>query len=51
MTLELDVGRVAGLIFDCDGTLVDTAPLHYHALQVALATQGLAMDGGWYFER
>jgi beta-phosphoglucomutase-like phosphatase (HAD superfamily) len=25
--------------------------LHYHALQVALEPQGLAMDGGWYFER
>jgi beta-phosphoglucomutase-like phosphatase (HAD superfamily) len=51
MTLELEVGPVAGLIFDCDGTLVDTAPLHFHALQLALEQQGLAMDGGWYFER
>jgi beta-phosphoglucomutase-like phosphatase (HAD superfamily) len=51
MTTDLEEGSFSGLIFDCDGTLVDTAPLHYHALQVALEPQGLAMDGGWYFER
>lgn len=51
MTLALDAGRVAGLIFDCDGTLVDTAPAHYYALVDGLKEQGLTMDSGWYYER
>ncbi len=51
MTTELVTGGFSGLIFDCDGTLVDTAPAHYYALQVALELQGLVMDSGWYFER
>lgn len=51
MTTELVAGSFSGLIFDCDGTLVDTAPAHYGALQVALARRGLMMESGWYFER
>jgi beta-phosphoglucomutase-like phosphatase (HAD superfamily) len=51
MTLALDATRVAGLIFDCDGTLVDTAPAHYYALVNGLKQQDLTMDSAWYFER
>jgi beta-phosphoglucomutase-like phosphatase (HAD superfamily) len=51
MTLEIDAGRVKGLIFDCDGTLVDTAPAHYAALMAGLKAMGLTMDIDWYFER
>ena len=51
MTLALDAGRVAGLIFDCDGTLVDTAPAHYGALVQGLKGLGLTMGSDWYFER
>ena len=51
MTLDLDAGRIAGLIFDCDGTLVDTAPAHYYALVAGLEKMGLTMDSAWYFER
>ena len=51
MTLVLDAGRVSGLIFDCDGTLVDTASAHYYALLDGLTEQGLTMDSAWYFER
>ena len=39
------------LIFDCDGTLVDTAPAHYNAIHLALTAQGHAMDRAWYMER
>ena len=39
------------LIFDCDGTLVDTAPAHYNALTLALAAQNHTMDRAWYMER
>jgi HAD superfamily hydrolase (TIGR01509 family) len=31
MKLEIPDGEFAGLIFDCDGTLADTMPLHYRA--------------------
>ena len=39
------------LIFDCDGTLVDTAPAHYNALTLALSAQGHIMDHAWYMRR
>src|SRR6266516_4421731 len=32
---------VKGIIFDCDGTLADSMPLHWRALQVFLARHGL----------
>jgi len=32
---------VRGLIFDCDGTLADTLPLHYRAWEETFATLGL----------
>ena len=41
----------AALIFDCDGTLVDTAPAHYNAIAQAVATQGHRMDRDWYMAR
>ena len=33
---------ISGLIFDCDGTLADTLPLHYHAWEEGFAALGLA---------
>jgi beta-phosphoglucomutase-like phosphatase (HAD superfamily) len=39
------------LIFDCDGTLVMSADLHFAAFNVALAQQGFAMDPAWYAAR
>jgi beta-phosphoglucomutase family hydrolase len=36
--------HIRGLIFDCDGTLVDTMPMHYHAWQVALQEAGIALS-------
>lgn len=39
------------LIFDCDGTLVDTAPAHYNAVRLALEAQGHTMNREWYMER
>jgi beta-phosphoglucomutase-like phosphatase (HAD superfamily) len=51
MSELLAVGTFDGLIFDCDGTLVDTAPAHLAALKIALARVGLDMDDAWYFER
>jgi beta-phosphoglucomutase-like phosphatase (HAD superfamily) len=41
----------AGLIFDCDGTLVDTAPIHFFAVNEAMKPLGLEMSREWYFAR
>jgi len=51
MRISLVEGTFAGLIFDCDGTLVDTAPAHLRALQEGLDVHGLRMTGEWYYPR
>lgn len=51
MGISLAEGTFSGLIFDCDGTLVDTAPAHLAALQEGLKPHGLAMTGEWYYPR
>ena len=38
------------VIFDCDGILVDTEPLHYRAFQEVLAPLGLGHDFQRYLE-
>lgn len=41
MKLEIPAGAFAGYIFDLDGTLVDTMPLHYRAWDAAMRQVGL----------
>lgn len=41
MKLEIPAGEFAGYIFDLDGTLVDTMPLHYRAWDAAMRAAGL----------
>jgi beta-phosphoglucomutase family hydrolase len=41
MKLEIPPGDFAGYIFDLDGTLVDTMPLHYRAWDQAMRAVGL----------
>ena len=41
MKLEIPPGEFAGYIFDLDGTLVDTMPLHYRAWNEAMRKVGL----------
>ena len=41
MKLDLPAGDFAGYIFDLDGTLVDTMPLHYRAWDIAMRKVGL----------
>jgi beta-phosphoglucomutase family hydrolase len=41
MKLEIPDGDFAGYIFDLDGTLVDTMPLHYRAWDAAMRDAGL----------
>jgi beta-phosphoglucomutase-like phosphatase (HAD superfamily) len=50
MSLFLDE-PYAGLIFDCDGTLVETAPIHFFAVNEAMRPLGLEMAAEWYFAR
>jgi HAD superfamily hydrolase (TIGR01509 family) len=42
MKLEIPEGRFAGYIFDLDGTLVDSMPLHYRAWDLAMRRAGLS---------
>jgi len=41
MKLHIPPGDFAGYIFDCDGTLVDTMPLHFRAWDKAMRLAGL----------
>lgn len=40
MKLDLPTRDFAGYIFDCDGTIADTMPIHYRAWSAALTGQG-----------
>ena len=44
MKLELPAGAFRAYLFDCDGTIVDSMPLHYIAWKSALAEWGCAFD-------
>ncbi len=47
-TLPADAqGRYSAFIFDCDGTLADSMPLHQRAWAQALAKHGARFDFGW----
>jgi len=52
MTLDLhEVAAAGALIFDCDGTLVDTPPLYARAYVQAATAHGVKMTGDWYLAR
>lgn len=51
MSFALVDGEFDAIIFDCDGTLVDTAPVHLRGLQDALQERGLSMAAEWYYPR
>jgi beta-phosphoglucomutase family hydrolase len=42
--------HIQGLIFDCDGTLVDTMPLHYQAWQELTQTRGAQFPEDLFYE-
>jgi HAD superfamily hydrolase (TIGR01509 family) len=44
MKLELPAGSFRAYLFDCDGTIADSMPLHYIAWKSALAEWGCAFD-------
>ncbi|WP_336761072.1 HAD family phosphatase [Asaia sp. VD9] len=39
------------LIFDCDGTIADTLPVHFLTFQEALGEVGYTLERDWYFAR
>lgn len=41
---------VRGLVFDCDGTIADTMPLHYKAWVQALGKHGVAFPEAMFYE-
>jgi beta-phosphoglucomutase len=43
-------GQMKAVIFDCDGVLVDTEPLHYRAFQTVLSPLGLGHSYEHYLE-
>jgi beta-phosphoglucomutase-like phosphatase (HAD superfamily) len=45
--LTFDTSRYDAAIFDCDGTLVDSMPLHHAAWQAALAQFGAPFEFTW----
>ena len=51
MDFELERGTFDAIVFDCDGTLVDSAAAHLHSIQQALSALGLAMPPEWYSTR
>lgn len=49
--LNVLLQRAEGLIFDCDGTLVDSLPLYASAWNAGFAACGKAMDPAWHAAR
>ena len=45
----MDFTLSTGLIFDCDGTLADTMPLHYLAWRSTLLRQGIEFDEDYFY--
>ena len=52
--MRIDLDKIRGIIFDCDGTLADTMPAHYEAWMAAMDRYALEMSedrfyalGGW----
>jgi HAD superfamily hydrolase (TIGR01509 family) len=50
MKLELPAGSFGAYLFDCDGTIADSMPLHYIAWKKALGEWGCEFDEGLFYE-
>ena len=47
----IEQGHFEALLFDCDGTLAETADLHHFAVAAAIRKLGYEMPKKWYLER
>ena len=50
MKLKLPEGSFKAFLFDCDGTIADSMPLHYIAWKTALAEWGCTLDEALFYE-
>jgi len=50
MTLELPAGDFKAYLFDCDGTIVDSMPLHYQAWRAALRPYGCEFSEQLFYD-
>ncbi len=52
MQLDIPAGPFAGYIFDLDGTLIDTMPLHFRAWDLAMRDAGLTqgLDEDYFYQ-
>ena len=48
---EIIAGGYGAVVFDCDGTLVNSSEAHYHSLKSAVCVQGYDLDRDWYDQR
>lgn len=49
--VDLVIGsHIRGLVFDCDGTIADTMPLHYRAWVAALGEHGVEFPEALFYE-
>lgn len=48
---EIMAGGYRGVIFDCDGTLVDSSETHFQSFWTALNAQGQDLQRDWYRKR
>ncbi len=49
MNLQLPAGDFRAYLFDCDGTIADSMPLHYKAWEKALAEYGCTYDEDLFY--
>jgi len=49
MKLKLPEGKFSAYLFDCDGTIVDSMPLHYVAWKKALGEWGCEFDENLFY--
>jgi HAD superfamily hydrolase (TIGR01509 family) len=50
MKLKIPDGKFAAYLFDCDGTIADSMPLHYRAWKQALGEWGCAFPEKLFYE-
>lgn len=48
---EIIAGGYRAVIFDCDGTLVDSGEAHFQSFRAAVRAQGYNLERDWYDQR